>query len=216
MKRESIFFGLVGILIGVMIMGFVASYSVNHGYNGIMRMMGVDGGRMMGGSVDRIFIEQMIPHHESAIAMAKLAQQKANRSEIKTLADNIIKKQTDEITKMRYWYEQWYGTEVPKQDTTSGMMSGMYNSNDTDSLREAVDFDKAFLEEMIPHHQMAVMMANMLENTTSRQEMKNLAKDIIAAQTKEIDVMRNWQAQWGYITSRQSSNGRMDMTHGNL
>jgi uncharacterized protein (DUF305 family) len=216
MKRESIFFGLVGILIGVMIMGFVASYSVNHGYNGIMRMMGVDGSHMMGGNVDRNFIEQMIPHHESAIAMAKLAQQKASRSEIKTLADNIIKNQTDEIIKMRYWYEQWYGAEVPKQDTTSGMMSGMHNSNDIDSLREAVDFDKAFLEEMIPHHQMAVMMANMLENTTSRQEMKNLARDIIAAQTKEIDAMQNWQAQWGYIASRQSSNGRMDMRHGNL
>jgi uncharacterized protein (DUF305 family) len=96
------------------------------------------------------------------------------------------------------------------------MMSGMHNSNDIDSLREAVDFDKAFLEEMIPHHQMAVMMANMLENTTSRQEMKNLARDIIAAQTKEIDAMQNWQAQWGYIASRQSSNGRMDMRHGNL
>jgi uncharacterized protein (DUF305 family) len=148
--------------------------------------------------------------------MAKLAQQKASRSEIKTLADNIIKNQTDEIIKMRYWYEQWYGAEVPKQDTTSGMMSGMHNSNDIDSLREAVDFDKAFLEEMIPHHQMAVMMANMLENTTSRQEMKNLARDIIAAQTKEIDAMQNWQAQWGYIASRQSSNGRMDMRHGNL
>jgi uncharacterized protein (DUF305 family) len=198
MKRESVFFGLVGILIGVIIMGFVVSYSVNHGYNGIMRMMGVEDGRMMGGSVDRNFIEQMIPHHESAIAMAKLAQQKASRSEIKTLADNIIKNQTDEIIKMRYWYEQWYGTEAPKQDTTSGMMSGMHNYNDTANLREAVDFDKAFLEEMIPHHQMAIMMASMLKNSTSHQEMKTLAQDIISTQSKEIDAMQVWQTQWGY------------------
>jgi uncharacterized protein (DUF305 family) len=200
MKHESVFFGLIGILVGVTIMGFAVSYSVNYGHGGIMRMMGVDGGRMMGGNIDRNFIEQMIPHHESAIAMAKLAQQKSNRSEIKMLADSIIKGQSDEIIKMRYWYVQWYGAEVPKQDAANGMMAMMHSSDDTDRLRAAVDFDKTFLEEMIPHHQMAVMMANMLENATGRQEMKTLAQDIISTQLKEIDAMRAWQTQWGYGT----------------
>jgi uncharacterized protein (DUF305 family) len=46
--------------------------------------------------------------------------------------------------------------------------------------------------------------------------MKTLANDIITAQTKEIDAMRNWQVQWGYVTSEQSSNGMMDMTHGSF
>jgi uncharacterized protein (DUF305 family) len=211
MKKENILFGLIGLFVGIIIMGFIAGYSVNNGYNGMMRMMGIDSGRMMGGNIDRSFIEQMIPHHESAIEMAKLAQQKASRSEIKTLAGDIIASQSDEIIKMRYWYEQWYGTEVSKQNTANGMMSMMYNSNDIDNLREAVDFDKAFLEKMIPHHQMAVMMADMLENATNRQEMKTLAGDIITAQSKEIHTMRNWQAQWGYAISEQSSNGMMDM-----
>jgi uncharacterized protein (DUF305 family) len=78
------------------------------------------------------------------------------------------------------------------------MMSGMHNYNDTANLREAVDFDKAFLEEMIPHHQMAIMMASMLKNSTSHQEMKTLAQDIISTQSKEIDAMQVWQTQWGY------------------
>jgi uncharacterized protein (DUF305 family) len=158
----------------------------------------------------------MIPHHESAIEMAKLAQQKASHSEIKTLAGDIIASQSDEIIKMRYWYERWYGIEVPKQDTANRMTSMMHNANDIDNLRGAVDFDKVFLEEMIPHHQMAVMMANMLDNATNRQEMKTLANDIITAQTKEIDAMRNWQVQWGYVTSEQSSNGMIDMMRGGL
>jgi uncharacterized protein (DUF305 family) len=158
----------------------------------------------------------MIPHHESAIEMAKLAQQKASHSEIKTLAGDIIASQSDEIIKMRYWYERWYGIEVPKQDTANRMTSMMHNANDIDNLRGAVDFDKVLLEEMIPHHQMAVMMANMLDNATNRQEMKTLANDIITAQTKEIDAMRNWQVQWGYVTSEQSSNGMIDMMRGGL
>ncbi len=51
-------------------------------------------------------------------------------------------------------------------------------------------------EEMIPHHQMAVMMAQMLKNSTQRPEMRNIADNIINTQTKEIDQMRNWYSQW--------------------
>ena len=49
---------------------------------------------------------------------------------------------------------------------------------------------------MIPHHQMAVMMASMLEDGTTRSEMKKLADDIITAQTDEIDQMRGWLKEW--------------------
>lgn len=213
MKKDSILFGVIGLLVGMIITGFVAGYSVNHGYNGMMGMMGVNSNRMTGSNIDRNFIEQMIPHHESAIAMAKLAQQKSNRSEVKTLADNIITSQTAEINKMQSWYKQWYATDVPKQSSSNGMASMMNSSWDEGSLNTATDFDKAFLEEMISHHQMAVMMANMLETGTNRQEMKILARDIVTAQSKEIDTMRNWQVQWGYATSEQSSNGMMNMMH---
>ncbi|MFZ2836607.1 MAG: DUF305 domain-containing protein [Candidatus Saccharimonadales bacterium] len=168
---------------------------------------------MTGSSIDKNFIEQMIPHHESAIAMAKLAQQKSNRSEVRTLADNIITSQTAEISKMQSWYKQWYATDVPKQSSSNGMAPMMNGSWDEGSLNAATDFDKAFLEEMISHHQMAVMMANMLENGTNRQEMKTLAQEIISAQSKEVDTMRNWQVQWGYATSKQPLNNMMNMMH---
>ena len=50
--------------------------------------------------IDRHFIEQMIPHHDGAIAMANLALTKSNRLEIKTLAGAIIEAQTKEIQEM--------------------------------------------------------------------------------------------------------------------
>lgn len=58
---------------------------------------------------DRRFIEAMIPHHQSAIDMAKDAQQKAERQEIKTLAGNIITDQEKEIAQMQQWLKDWYG-----------------------------------------------------------------------------------------------------------
>lgn len=58
---------------------------------------------------DKTFIDMMVPHHESAILMAKEAQQKATRPEIKTMADAIIAAQQREIDQMKQWRQQWYG-----------------------------------------------------------------------------------------------------------
>jgi uncharacterized protein (DUF305 family) len=49
----------------------------------------------------------MISHHQSAIDMAKLAQQNAKHDEVKTLAGNIITAQTAEIAQMKEWQLQW-------------------------------------------------------------------------------------------------------------
>lgn len=72
----------------------------------------------------------------------------------------------------------------------------MGNETDSARLENADDFDTAFVEDMIPHHQMAVMMASMLKDGSSRPEMRKLADDIIAAQTSEINEMRMWLTKW--------------------
>jgi len=72
----------------------------------------------------------------------------------------------------------------------------MGNDSDATRLEDAQDFDRAFVEDMIPHHQMAVMMASMLKDGTTRPEMKKLADDIITAQTSEISMMRSWLTNW--------------------
>ncbi len=216
MKNEkAILYGIIGLFAGVLLTVFIASSAVNTGNTGMMSMMGIGsqiGGtqNMMSANIDRHFIEQMIPHHEDAITMAKLAQTKAQRPEIKELSKAIIESQSNEIDDMRSWYKAWFGEEVPKDEQVMGdhgmgqrMGAGMHmgmmgDETDMTRLEDAEDFDKVFIEEMIPHHQMAVMMATMLERGTNRTEMKQLAKDIKEAQTKEINQMREWYKVWGY------------------
>jgi uncharacterized protein (DUF305 family) len=60
------------------------------------------------------------------------------------------------------------------------------------------DFDKAFLSEMISHHQGAVEMAKLSESSAKHEEIKKLSRDILATQSKEIDMMQSWQGEWGY------------------
>lgn len=70
-----------------------------------------------------------------------------------------------------------------------GMMKGLEN-------KTGDEFDKAFLSEMILHHQGAIDMANAALKNAKHQEIKNLANDIISAQTKEINQMKEWQQAW--------------------
>lgn len=59
-------------------------------------------------------------------------------------------------------------------------------------------FDKAFIEGMIPHHQGAIDMARAALQSAKHDEIKRMARDIISAQQSEIDMMKQWQRDWGY------------------
>ena len=74
-------------------------------------------------------------------------------------------------------------------------MAGMVNSLKNLSGEE---FDRAFIEQMIPHHQGAIDMAELALENAFHQEIKDLANDIIEAQKSEINTMRQWQTSWGY------------------
>lgn len=81
-----------------------------------------------------------------------------------------------------------------------------HNAQAVDSLKElrGDEFDKAFIKEMITHHEGAIDMAKLIESNAKHDELKQLGKDIISAQTKEIDMMQNWQTEWGYKSAPQS------------
>lgn len=70
----------------------------------------------------------------------------------------------------------------------------------TSSLRtkSGDDYDKTFINHMIEHHQSAVEMARLSAERAKHDEIKQLSKDIIAAQESEINQMRQWQRDWGY------------------
>ena len=78
-------------------------------------------------------------------------------------------------------------------DDMSGTMSEMTS---TLAGKTGAELEQAFLDEMIIHHQGAIDMAQMVKIGSNRPELRQLAEDIIAAQTKEIEMMRQWLSQW--------------------
>lgn len=75
----------------------------------------------------------------------------------------------------------------------NSMMEGMMQN-----LRgkSGPDFDRAFVSEMIPHHEGAVLMAKAALKASSRPEIIEMANAIIKTQTEEIAMMQKWQNTW--------------------
>jgi len=180
----------------MLIVGFFVGYAFGStGPSGARTTHVMPGGMTMGRDVDQHFIVQMIPHHEGAIAMARVALERSKRPEVRSLASGIIEAQEREISDMREWYMDWYGSAPPEGG--GGMrMAGM--EGDIGTLRTVgeEEFDREFLAQMTLHHEMAVMMAQMMLAGTERDEMRTLADAIITSQSREIEMMRSWLQDW--------------------
>ncbi|MFI6054361.1 DUF305 domain-containing protein [Streptomyces violascens] len=149
---------------------------------------------------DVTFAQQMIPHHQQAIEMARLADGRAADSEVKSLAAAIEKAQDPEINTMEGWLKSW-GKPLPPASSSMGDMpgmnhgstgmAGMMSDQDMSDLKAAKgkDFDKKFAQLMIGHHQGAVTMAKGEQKDGSNSDAKRLAGNVIAAQNAEIEQM---------------------------
>jgi uncharacterized protein (DUF305 family) len=141
-----------------------------------------------GSGVDRVR-RRHDPHHESAVEVAEIAQKRGESDLVKQLAEDIIRTQKAEIDTMRREDAALAEDGVKPGDLgVADHMMGM--DGDMSVLEKADPFDRAFLEMMVPHHEGAVAMAEAELAKGSDPELKDLSKQIITAQQREIDEMR--------------------------
>ena len=141
-----------------------------------------------GNPVDRAFVADMIPHHESAVEMAKIAQDRGSSAFVTKLADDIVRTQNEEISAMRAADERLKSAGVTKGSL--GVEGHMMGPNDIETLKTTKSFDREFMEMMIPHHEAAIPMSRAEIEKGQDAELKQLAQEIITAQQREIAAMR--------------------------
>jgi uncharacterized protein (DUF305 family) len=74
------------------------------------------------------------------------------------------------------------------------------------------DADITFTQNMIPHHQQAIEMAELVDSHTRRPELRALADPIVASQGQEITLMQRWLRSWGKpATPEGMDHGAMQM-----
>ncbi len=148
---------------------------------------------------DVTFNQNMIPHHQQAIEMAKLVDAHTKRPELRTLAEAITTSQGQEITLMQGWLQSWGKPATPEgMDHGAMQMPGMMSELEMRQLRviNGEDFDLMFLDMMTAHHEGAIEMANTELRDGSLPEVKRLAQQIIDAQQAEIDQFEQWNKEW--------------------
>lgn len=158
-------------------------------------MMGMRPGMMGPGMMESVdseyeFLIKMIPHHEEAVAKAKILRDNTNRKQMREFAKDIIEVQTQEIEEMEKYLNEWYPDRTNNYQYQP--MMGNYEGLSGDEL------DYEFLQDMIFHHMGAVMMSQQLimQDLDEHQSVYLLAKSIRDSQRQEIFMMRDWLDNW--------------------
>lgn len=157
-------------------------------------------------NIDVEFAQMMIPHHQQAVKMAKLAATRAGNPQVKQLAAGIEAAQQPEIATMTGWLTSWgQPTTMPGMpgmpstsgghgghDMGGGAMPGMMSEGDMMILEglTGTEFDRSFLTMMVAHHQGAIDMAKAAQTEGLYPPVIELAKSIQTSQTAEIRTMK--------------------------
>lgn len=162
---------------------------------GRSRGFGMMGPGMMGAmhvsiESEHDFLVHMIPHHQEAVMAAVYLRDNTDRPEMRKFAEDIIEIQSAEIIQMITWLDTWYPDQQHIVDYQPMMrnLEGLKGSS----------LDRAFLEDMIPHHMTAVMMSQQLlsQRLAENEEVAALARSIRDSQRIEIHMMMRWLSQW--------------------
>jgi uncharacterized protein (DUF305 family) len=114
MNQKNSIIGIVGIIIGI-VLGFFffsgynnADMTKSHDMHSTMTDMTARMQGKTGDELDKIFLEDMIVHHQGAVDMAVVLQENTTRPELQNMANDIISVQTEEIRMMHEWLDTWF------------------------------------------------------------------------------------------------------------
>lgn len=166
--------------------------SMGMGSDGMARQMVMQNGKYS----DKAFINAMVPHHQGAIEMARVALENAEHEEIQEVSRNIVSTQQSEIEELKSIKQEEFGTSNVPMEMSMEQMRGMGMMMGPQSLADENPFDEAFIDAMIPHHQSAIGMAGVANEKSTNPRIKELAQNITSAQKREIEQMRGWRREW--------------------
>lgn len=150
------------------------------------------------GEFDLMYIDMMIPHHESVIALAEVARHELTHPELIEIAEAIVATQDAEIEEMELLRDEWYPDAapvtmqammgMPGMGTDMEMMDQQMNATwQVETFCAADNKDVAFIEQVIQHHQMAIDVSRAAEDHAVHPELQAIALRVIEDQQHEID-----------------------------
>ncbi|MDP8943827.1 MAG: DUF305 domain-containing protein [Actinomycetota bacterium] len=145
---------------------------------------------------DVAFAHLMVHHHEHGVEMARLAQEKGSKAEVKELGARITSTQEREIAQMEGFLEEFGAVG---QGPVAPPIKKAVEEKELADLEAASgeEFDKLFLEAMVHHHVSAADMAEYELLAGQHPPSKGLAQAIKDVQLKEVEEMHHLLAPEG-------------------
>ncbi|MBA3798199.1 MAG: DUF305 domain-containing protein [Geodermatophilaceae bacterium] len=81
-------------------------------------------------------------------------------------------------------------------DMMSDHSAGMNMNMGMGSFTDDAPFDAQFLDQMIVHHEGAIMSTQAMIADSDQPELRELADDILTSQQEQITQMQSWRNQW--------------------
>jgi len=152
---------------------------------------------------DQMYIDMMVPHHGSIIALSQAALPHLTDPRLQEMAQAIIDAQTAENAQLSEWREEWYGAASADVDdqymmqmlvampvgTMDEMMQEMDAAWQVSTFCAAENPDVAFIQQAIRHHQMAIDASMIAVEQAAHPELAEFAQGVIEAQQAEIDTL---------------------------
>ena len=156
----------------------------------------------MGGDISAMSSEQMEKMHEMMGKMMPMMQRIQDKAMTQAQRAEMMKQMAPVMQSMMPMMVQMMkgGSMMPpassdKSPSTAAFEAAMMKMEDSMAISYTGDPDRDFATGMIPHHEGAVAMANVLLQFGKTPEMRKLAEDIVKCQMAEITMMRNFLAQ---------------------
>jgi uncharacterized protein (DUF305 family) len=142
---------------------------------------------------DIMFLQMMIPHHQQAIDISKLALKTSSNEELIALAKVIARDQAAEIVQMKAWIKDAGASEDMGHEAHG--MGGMLDDEELSALSAATgkNFDTLWLKGMTEHHDGAIHMVQMIEDA-SNMDIKAFGAKVITDQSAQIAQMKKMLA----------------------
>ncbi|SMY34129.1 DUF305 domain-containing protein [Photobacterium andalusiense] len=147
------------------------------------------------GDPDLDFIAGMLPHHEGAIVMSESILPTLTDPAVHQLAIDIIKSQKAEVIYMKQWLASHKELPLAQRDMANSkemMDKSMKIMHNMMKVKLTGNPNIDFMAGMLPHHEAAVEMTEVIMPYLKDQPTKTFATTIVKAQLKEIAFMKTW------------------------
>lgn len=182
--KVSIFLAL-GFVVVALLLGVSIGYYMTPEYKVSMYQKNTMDLGLSDRTLDLRYINGMIAHHRGAMLLAEQLQKNTTRPEMQALAEDILGSEPKAIDELYAWKKSWYGDTRSVRDP---IVANLGPAGET--------FDLRFLNAIIAHHELGILMTRDVRTKSSRAEVLNNADAVEAFLLGGIVKLKEVRKSW--------------------